>query len=287
MPAPPGSVTGDPLQAVPPKMDPGAAAAAGLGWVPEDHPLYGSSPAGAAPPPAGGAAAPPPGGAGANTVAGQGAASQTYSATPGAAPTGPTSNQGMQDVVRNSYLERATKPITDPRASEGFRMQADSFAAASERARRDQSADLAEGLAGTGQTGLQTAEGRLINERSAQSRGAFEASLVREDLQNQRADVENALKSLSGIISDDQKNKLAEKLAQLDAELKTAALNASTGLGTAELSLKDKLGMAGINVDMLGMLLNDSQFGKTMGFNMADREQFWNNASLSQLLGNG
>jgi hypothetical protein len=290
------AVTADPLKAAEPEMDAAAAAAKGLGWVPKDHPLYGtagyvgSQPAGgAAPPPAdaGGGAAPPPTGgpAGANTVAGQGAASQTYSSTPGAAPGATTTNQGTQDVVRNSYLERATKPITDPRSGEAFRMQADTFAAGRERARRDQTADLAEGLAGTGQVGAQTVEQRLIDERSAQARGGFEADLVREDLQNQRADVENALKALGGMISEDQRNKLTEKLAELDAQLKTAALDASTKLGGAELNLKDKLGMAGINVDMLSMLLQDSQFGKTMGFNMADREAFWNNESLNKLLG--
>jgi hypothetical protein len=230
-------------------------------------------------------APPPPASGGGQTVPGQAAAGQTYSGTPGAAPTANTTNQAAQDVVRNSYLERAAAPITDPRTRSDFRMVADTQAAASERARRDATADLAEGMAGTGQTGAQGVESRLIAERAAQQRGNFEADLVRQDLQQQRADVENALKALTGMIDADQTRRLQERLAELDAQLKTASLNASTGLGTQELALKDRLGMAGINVDLLGKLLQNQQFNNNLGFEMGDREAYWNNAALNQILG--
>jgi hypothetical protein len=230
-------------------------------------------------------APPPPASGGGQTVPGQAAAGQTYSGTPGAAPTANTTNQAAQDVVRNSYLERAAAPITDPRARSDFRMVADTQAAAAERARRDATADLAEGMAGTGQTGAQSVESRLIAERAAQQRGNFEADLVRQDLQQQRADVENALKALTGMIDADQTRALQQKLAELDAQLKTASLNASTGLGSQELALKDRLGMAGINVDLLGKLLQNQQFNNNLGFEMGDREAYWNNAALNQILG--
>jgi hypothetical protein len=230
-------------------------------------------------------APPPPASGGGQTVPGQAAAGQTYSGTPGAAPTANTTNQAAQDVVRNSYLERAAAPITDPRTRSDFRMVADTQAAASERARRDATADLAEGMAGTGQTGAQSVESRLIAERAAQQRGNFEADLVRQDLQQQRADVENALKALTGMIDADQTRALQQKLAELDAQLKTASLNASTGLGSQELALKDRLGMAGINVDLLGKLLQNQQFNNNLGFEMGDREAYWNNAALNQILG--
>jgi hypothetical protein len=251
----------------------------GQGWTQQQG--------GAAPPAAGGSDpyTPSPAAGGGQTVPGQAAAGQTYSGTPGAAPAANTTNQAAQDVVRNSYLERAAKPIEDPRARADFRTVADTHAAATERARRDATADLAEGMAGTGQTGAQSVESRLIAERAAQQRGNFEADLVRQDLQQQRADVENALKALTGMIDADQTRALQQKLADLDAQLKTASLNASTGLGSQELALKDRLGMAGINVDLLGKLLQNQQFNNNLGFEMGDREAYWNNAALNQILG--
>lgn len=271
-------------------MTPGEAAAAGLGWVDKNHPLYGtagyvgSQPAGGAA--AGGAAGGASGGAaGGNTVAGQGTAAQTYSSTPGADPDAATTNQGTQDVVRNSYLERATKPLSDPRTDQGVRMASDSYNAATERARRDATADLAEGTAGSGQVGFQNAEQRLINERAGQARGSFEADLVQKDLQRQRDETNDALSHLTGMISDDQARALQDKLASLDAQLKTAALNSSDSLGRAELSLKDKLGTGGLSLDTLKTLLNDQQFNKNLGFNIGDREAFWNQQALDRVLG--
>lgn len=263
---------------------------AGLGWVDKNHPLYGTAgfvgprtAAAPAPAPTGGA---PTGGTPAGNITQQGRNAETYSGTPGAAPTNNTTNQGTQDVVRNSYLERAMQPVdVDPRTNSAIRTQSDAYAAASERARRDQTADLAEATAGTGQTGLQDTEQRLINERAAQGRGQFEASLVSQELQTKRTEVAQALESLKGMISDDQTRALQDRLAQLDAQLKTASLNASTGLGQAELALKDKLGMAGINVDLASLLQNNDQFNKTLGFNIGDREAYWNNAALDQILG--
>lgn len=228
----------------------------------------------------------PPAGTPQENIQQQGTNAQTYSQTPGAAPTAQTTNQGTQDVVRNSYLERAMQPIdVDPRTNTAIRQQSDAFAAASERARRDSTADLAEATAGSGQTGYQDTEQRLINERSAQARGGFEASLVAQELTNKRDEVKSALASLEGMISNDQKMALTERLAQLDAQLKTASLNASTSLGQQELSLKDKLGMAGINVDLMSLLQNDRQFGQRLGFDIGDREAYWNQQSLENILG--
>jgi hypothetical protein len=275
-------------------MTPAQAAAAGLGWVDKSHHLYGtagyvgSKPAGTAP--AGGTATPgaaytPPPANGAQTIPGQAAAASTYSTTPGAAPAANTTNQGTQDVVRNTYLERATKPATVDQNDPAFRQQADAFAAGEERARRDASADLAEATAGTGQTGFQTGEQRLINERSAQRRGAFEADLVRQELTTKRQEASQALEMLSGQISADQARDLQKYIADLDAQLKTAGLTASTGLGQAELSLKDKLGTMGGNIDLLGLLMNNAQFNKNLGFNIGDREQYWNQVALDRVLG--
>lgn len=226
-----------------------------------------------------------PGAPGQSTIPGQAGAASTYSATPGVAPSATTTNQGTQDVVRNSYLERASAPLKDPRTQPGYQIQTDAFNAATERARRDASGDLAEGTAGSGQTGMQTSEQRLINERAGQARGNFSADLVRQDLQNQRDDTNKALESLRGMISDDQTRQLQDKLAAIDAQLKQQSLSSSTDLGNRELSLRDKLGTGGLNLDMIRTLLQNDQFNNNLGFNIGDREAYWNQVALDRVMG--
>jgi hypothetical protein len=289
-------VTGTPLAAAPApaappaEMTPAQAAAAGLGWVDKNHPLYGTAgyvgaPAAAAAPGATGSTPTGTAPGGANTIPGQAAAASTYSATPGAAPTQNTTNQGTQDVVRNSYLARATAPPNVDPNSQAIRGPADAFAAAQERARRDASSSLAEGMAGSGMTGAQAVEQRLVNERSSQARAGFEADLVRQEIQTKRDEAAEALKMLAGQISDDQARALQKIIADMDAQLKTQSLQSSVGLGERELALKDKLGMMGGNLDLMGMLMNNSQFNKNMGFNIGDREAYWNQVNLENILG--
>src|SRR5262245_13899929 len=70
------------------------------------------------------------------SVGDQAKAAQTYSSTPGAAPTMNTSNQGTQDVVRNSWLSQATQSTTVDPNDPNIKQQVDPYAAAQERARR-------------------------------------------------------------------------------------------------------------------------------------------------------
>lgn len=276
-------VTGDPLQAAEQRPE---------GMSEQDWTNFQAryrQPAATAGQPAGAPPAytpPPTAGApsGANTVPGQATAAQTYSTTPGAAPTATTTNQGTQDTVRNSYLTRATQNLTVDQNAPEFRQVADTFAAGAERSRRDSVADLAEATAGSGQVGLQNAETRLINERAAQARGGFEADLVRQELQTKRAEVADALQRLGGMVSDDQMRMLQERLAELDARLKTDSLNATTDLGRADINLRDRLGTMGGNIDILSLLVNNDQFSKRLGFDIGDREAYWNADSLDRIL---
>jgi hypothetical protein len=233
------------------------------------------------PPPAGGVAS---GGAASGTGGTTAANGTTTSSNPGGQVTTSTTNQGTQDTVRNGYIARATQDLTVDQNAPEFRQQADTYAAGAERARRDAGADLAEATAGSGQVGLQNAETRLINERAAQARGGFEADLVRQELQTKRAEVADALQRLGGMISDDQMRLLQERLAELDAKLKTDSLNATTNLGMADINLRDRLGTMGGNIDIMSLLINNDQFGKRLGFDIGDREAFWNADSLDRIL---
>lgn len=271
------------------EITPAEAAAQGLGWVDRNHPLYGtpgyvgSKPAA---PAGGGGGGTPAGGGGsapaAGNVADQAKNASTYSATPGAAPTGPTTNQGTQDVVRNSYLAQATQGTNVTRDDPAVRMQSDAFRANVDRAARNHIADVAE-RQGPLASGAVAGEARLARERAGQAAGSFEAQLVGRELQNRRAEIQAALAGLTGQITEDQKQQLARDLAEIDAQVQRLGINTSASTASAQQRLQDKLGTAGLNLDQMRMLLQNQQFNKQFGLDVGDREAFWNNQALQSL----
>lgn len=238
-------------------------------WLPKTHPnakqyLPAAGVPGAAP------------AAAATTIPGQAAAASTYSATPAGAPTNATGNQGTQDVLRNTLLNRATQSTTVDRNDPNFRQQADAFAAASERARRNTIADQAESFTtqNLGGSGAQDVRARMANESAQQQQGQFEAQLVSRELQNKRDEIREALSSMQGLLSDDQKNALQRELAELDAQLRRAAIASS-----------EKLGFADIGLRRDGLRQNNDQFNKTLGFNIGTTEAEMNQRAMQMLLG--
>jgi hypothetical protein len=277
------------------EMTPAQAAAAGLGWVDKNHPLYGtpgyagSAPAGAGvagpfPATPGGPYAPPnlaPNTPGPNALDTQTSNAQTYSQTPGAAPSNATTNQGTQDAVRNTYLGQIQKGTAVDTNDPNFRMQSDAFAAAQERARRNQLDDSAQASfqAGTRGSGGDLVERRMADETSARNVGQFEGALVGRELESRRDEIKNALSSLGGMIGDDQKMALNRELAALDAAIKREGITSQgdiakgqLALGGQELGVKDKLGTGALNVDLLRALLQNQQFGTDAGIRIGDLE---------------
>jgi hypothetical protein len=241
--------------------------------------------------------------------------SQTYSQTPGSAPTDATTNQGTQDVLRNTYLERATQPRTVGRDDPAVQAQVNAFAGQQERGRRQYLSEAAERASarGLGDSGALDAERRFAAERAGEATGSFEAQLVGQEIKARRAEIDDALQNLKGMLSADQAAALQKEAMQLDAQMKelgittgakTAAdqmrvqkeiaeidaalkrLGIETGAGTAgeEIGLKRELGLGGLNIDLMRLLMQDRQFADTMGFNVADRTAFYNNQALQNMM---
>lgn len=211
---------------------------------------------------------------------------QTYSQTPGAAPKDNTTNQGAQDVVRNSYLQRATQGTQIDANDPNIRQQLDPFAAATERARRQYESEQAERLSarGLGQSSQMDTERRMASERAGEQVGLKASDLVSRELDNRRTEIREALSSLSGLLSQDQQRALQEELARLEAQLKQQQIKDAKSIADRELGLKRELGLGGLNIDQMRLLLQNQQFNKDLGFNIADREAYYNNAALQSLL---
>jgi hypothetical protein len=203
----------------------------------------------------------------------------------GGSATGPqayNTNPTSQAVTMDTLMSRLTQPTTIDTNDPAFRKQADTYAAASERARRNAVSDAAE-AAGPYGTGALQGQQRMLTENAAQQQAGFEADLVGREIQNKRDEVQNALTSMTGLLSQDQQNALQLQLAQLDAQLKQLGITSASDTAAAELALKDKLGVGGLNVDLMQLLLNNQQFGDTLGFNVANASNN-NDLAWAQLL---
>jgi hypothetical protein len=261
-----------------PNTDPFAAMGGGVyvngGWVPKDHPL--AKQAGAAATPAGQTSIDngPVQQQIPQTLGGQSKAAQTYSQTPGAAPTQTSTNQGTQDVVRNTYLQQATQGTTIDPNDPNIKAQVDPYAAAQERARRQYVSEAAEKLSsqGLGTSGALQNEARYASERAGQNVGQFASTVVGNELKNRRDEIQNALTNLKGMISNDQAMALQQQLADLDAAIKRESLAQSGTLGSRELDIKDELGTGALNVDLLRALLQNQQFGTSAGIQIGEDE---------------
>jgi hypothetical protein len=293
--------------AAPTSPDPFASIGGGVfvngGWIPKgmatpEQIAAAGQPAGAAPPPVPGTGVPGQvptgaiGGAGepsapGTAIVGQARGSETLSTTPGAPPTQSTTNQGTQDVVRNSYLERAVQPLKIDPNDPMIRAQVDPFVAAQDRQRRQTISEAAERASarGLGDSGALDAERRYAGERAAQAGGLFESQLVGKEIQTRRDEIKDALTSLRGMLSDDQVRALQKEMAELDAAVKKLGIAAGTDTASSEIALKRQLGLGGMNIDLMRLLMQDRQFADTMGFNVADREAFYNNAALQNIMG--
>jgi len=227
----------------------------------------------------------------------QAGSAQTYSQTPGAAPAAQTTNQGTQDVVRNAYVQRATQGTAIDPNDPNLRQQLDPFAAAQERARRDYLSEAAERAStkGLGDSGALDVERRLASERAGQATGAFQAQLVGHELQNRRAEIQEALSSLQKMVETDvaaaqderlaqQQMALQKELAEMDAALKKLGIETGAKTAADELALKQQLGLGGLNVDLMRLLLQGQQFADELGFNVADRTAYWDNQALQNLM---
>lgn len=168
----------------------------------------------------------------------------------------PATPDPRQSALYDALLKRSN-PDQVTNLDPNVRAQSDANIANEERARRNYISDVAER---EGPNANIQGERRMAAERAGQRTGAFEANLVGQEIKAQREQVAQALTQMGGMLSDDQKIALQERLANLDAVLKDKGL-----------SLQDK----SINNDMERALLGNDQFMRQLGLNEWDRTNYW------------
>lgn len=156
-------------------------------------------------------------------------------------PTNPPPPPGVSAELYNLLLTRAKQGTTIDRNDPNIRQQVDPYAAAQERARRNYLADAAEQLGPN--TNLR-GEQRLAMERAGQASGLFESQLLGRELENRRAEIQNALDSLGNRLTADQQLALQKELGYLNDATQRYGIdkNAQTAQGQLELG-RQNLGL--------------------------------------------
>lgn len=141
---------------------------------------------------------------------------------------------------RQALIDQMTQgtgvSVDDP----NIKQQLDPYAAAMERARREEVNRGAESAFANGQD-FGSPEAMAAAERAGQQVGLKGSELVGQELTAKRAEIQHALDSLGQDASEDQKNQLTMKLAELDAQLKREGYGVETAEGAAERASREAI----------------------------------------------
>lgn len=319
---------------LPPELaQPTAQPQQSLGWVPSDHPLYGtpgyvgSSPAPTAPTPPPSPTLPPeaqpmtptpdPGTPAPGTPP---PAGTPGAPTPGQPAPPPTTVPG---AFQQALLAKLTQDPNDVSTNTAeIKGAVDANRLAGQRSAERQRAMARERQVAQGITGGATdVELQGIEQDRGEREGAFEGNLVAKAAQDRRNELMTVLtlagnqmtneqslalqKELAGLDATLKREGMAQtkelagqdfglrregltqqkQLAELDAAIRREGMREQSGLGEKELGLRGELGRGNLNLGLLGLLQNNDQFGKQLGFNAGLAGANLNQNALLALLG--
>lgn len=158
--------------------------------------------------------------------------------TPPTVPTIPPRSAEMDALVKQLQARAAQSTVVDG-TDPNVRRQADAFSAQQERSRRNYLSDQAEGNSPYS-TGAQAGLERMTAEKAGQASGQFESELINRELTSRRTEIQQALESMGGILSDEEKNGLQRELSNLNASLETAKMNTQNNQFFAGLNQEDR-----------------------------------------------
>jgi hypothetical protein len=146
---------------------------------------------------------------------------------------------------------------------------------------------LAERAAANGTSnsgGFETGLLGLAQDRAGRE-GQFAGNAVMQANQERGINDRSALATAGGLLSGNANLGQQQQLAELDAALRREALQAQGSLGSQDLALRSRIGEGSLNNQLLGLLLNNDQFGRSLSQNGAQFGQSLDQSGLLGLLG--
>jgi len=189
-----------------------------------------------------------------------------------------------QSLATSKLAEYISQSDTIDRNDPSFRSMVDPGLANIERNRRTAIDEAAE-AAGARGADLSDVERRVITERAGQQGGLLESQMASRELMARR---ERTMQAISAALAEGNSEKaraLQLQLAQLEAAVRRESTTASTGLGSRDLDIRERLGMRGLDLDAMRILFADKQFGQDLGFRIGSTEAQLNNEALRAAFG--
>lgn len=183
---------------------------------------------------------------------------------PYAPPASNTTNAGGQQMYRDALIQQMSQKEVPDMTNPALRAQVDPYRAAIDRQVRGQIRSDAESSFAGGQS-YGEPERLAAAERGGQQAGMLESQLVTREIQNNRDEIQSALRMFGATLSDDQRRALEEKLAMLDAQLKREGMAQTGSLAGQDIGLRRELGYGGLNNQLLSILFGNDQFNKNLG----------------------
>ena len=123
----------------------------------------------------------------------------------------------------------------------------------------------------------------------AQDRAAREATFAGNAVMDANKQKEAVIASLlgmtGGLLGDQDRMQMQRYGIDTDAQLRREGIGAQTSLGQGDLALRDKLGTAGLNLNLASLLQGGQQFGQSLASQNAQFSAGLNQAALLNLLG--
>lgn len=121
-----------------------------------------------------------------------------------------------------------------------------------------------------------------LQQGSAGRQAQFAGNALMQANQEKGLNDRSALAQAAGLLGGNAGLGQQQQLAELDAAIRREGLSAQTALGQGDLALRQRLGEGGLNNQLLGLLLNNDQFGRSLSQSGA---QFGASLDQSGLLG--
>jgi hypothetical protein len=193
-----------------------------------------------------------------------------------------------KDLLLKTIRDRMTQDLNIDPNDPIIKNQVDHYGAKQENTRSRYMSEMAEKLSaqGLGASGRLNNEQRFADEQSARSQGEFQAELMGRELLTRRNEIQQAIDSMANVLTESERQALQRELSAADNALRRYGIDTQNsqyyaGLGqadrqfAAELAQRDRLAGSDDAFRYAQLGQNDSQFRDQLGFNLGDRQAYW------------
>jgi hypothetical protein len=207
----------------------------------------------------------------------------------GGAPTAPAGPAAptVDSVFRDKLMGLMQKDPTQVTAQDpALKGQMDAFSAGRQLAQRQEREATAERMnaQGLGQSGAKDVADIQSYENMGRDIGSYGAGLVGQEVSAQRDMLKSALAMAGDRLTNEERNALEMKLAQLDAQVKREGIQSQDALGRGDLDLRRYLGDSQYSLGLLNSMMQNSQFNNDLGFRIGNAEAGFNRDALLSLM---